>query len=261
MVASAAIVGFSLGYAAAYVARLVHVAFLEAVIVGILGGSLILFTALFVQAPPRGWISVACVVLGMAGWFGLQTSDYRHTLKQLTQRGLDPGLQTLSVHEIELITTPEQRARLQNDATAIFHDALRQRTGTTGLWGFVRLRWQNGLVIMRVGTKTLRGKLPSSLVLASQVLSVLLSVLLAWMVLRRIGWALQCVSCKRYISRRGSQETSSEESSATPETVWSPHAEVEESDWTDEELAEIALTAEVQDPEPIVCPYCKTIQS
>jgi len=256
LVGTALLVGTMTGYAAGYLGRLVHIAFLEAAIVGMLGASLLLFLALFTQAPPRGWVPLACIMLGLGGWLGNQLNDYRYTRQQLTRKGLDPGLQSISVNDFELLTTPEQRARLQNDAMLVFQDALAQRTGSSGLWGFVKLKWQQGLIISRFGDHTVRGAVPPYLVAASQAFSIVLSVLLAWLVLKRISWALQCVSCGRYISRQAPKDQDEDDASET----WDPSAAAEETELTDEELTELALSPEEETRGPLCCPYCEAVQ-
>jgi hypothetical protein len=192
------VVGFLLGVSAAYVERFFSVLLLDALLVGILGGSALLFLALLMHAP-SGIVPLCCLLLGLLGAAGHRAGDYRYTLRSLGLSEADPGLSELSAAEIEGAFPKGVLQRARAEVEAEYQRRLEVETGHRGLVGHIMLRTRGGVVLAGVGSSRFRAPVPPVAVVLGWLLSFAASVLLCWLVLRRLDWAPRCEGCGRLV--------------------------------------------------------------
>ncbi len=182
-----ALIGFLLGYSYAYVGRFVQLLFLDAVLIGLFGGSLLLFVALVRRIHFARWLSATCVTVGLMGWMGMQAGEHR-IAKRVFDRMGDPIAQESASGQ----TMIEQSEK----AEAI----------SEGWFPYAKWRAERGLVITRVGPRIARAKIPAEAVFLTQALSMVLAMFLCWLVLRRLGWVEICSETGRFVPIRRSEE-------------------------------------------------------
>lgn len=193
-----AVVGFLLGVSAAYVERFFSLLLLDALLVGILGGSALLFLALLMHAPPRVVVP-CCLLLGILGAVGHRVGDYRYTIRSFGLAEADPGLAGLSASEIEGAFSRDVLQRARASVAEEYQRRLESETGRRGLLGHVILRTRGGVVLAGAGSARFRAPVPPVAVVLGWLLSFAVSVLLCWLVLRRLDWAPRCERCGRLV--------------------------------------------------------------
>ena len=198
LVLCAAAVGFLTGFAAAYVERFFSVLLLDALLVGMLSGSSLLFVGLLLHAPARV-VTVCCLLVGLAGAAGHRLGDYRYTLRSLSLTEADPGLSGLAGVELENTFPEDVVRRARAEVAEAYQQRLAAETGRRGIPGHVVLRTREGVVLAGAGHAHLRAPVPPVAVVLGWLLSFALSVLLCWLVLRRLGWVPRCEACDRLV--------------------------------------------------------------
>jgi hypothetical protein len=190
----ASLVGGLLGYSVAYLGRLIHIMFFDAVLVGLMGGSLVLFYALLRHIKPGRWLLSLCLLLGILGWYGQIYGEYRFTQRAVSRSGGDDAAETLGLEANE-----EAQAR----ALEGFEKMLEKETGHQGLQGYILFRWQRGLFALGLGPNKSRISMPMGAAATLDFLKIFIAMGLAFLVLRRLVWVKSCPECGRYLESRG----------------------------------------------------------
>ncbi len=186
-----ALVGFLLGYSYAYIGRFVQLLFLDAILIGLFGGALLLFVALIRHINFARWLSATCVTVGLMGWLGMQAGEHRIAKRVFARMG-DPISQETASGDTML--------ELSEKAEAL----------SEGWFPYAKWRAERGLMITRVGPRIARVKIPAEAVFLTQALSMVLAIFLCWLVLRRLGWVEICPETGRFIPIRRSDEEDEE---------------------------------------------------
>jgi hypothetical protein len=200
----------------AYMGRLIQILFLDAVLIGLFGGSLTLFYALLRHIHPGRWLLSVCFLLGLAGWLGHAYGDYRFTQRSVSRSGGDAVIETVGVERLEPLLDEGKLKEMRARALVIFEDKLEEKTGRRGLRGFIQYRWQNGMVALGLGPNKSRIPLPESAVVLGEILGIFLSMGMAILVLRRLAWVPTCPSCGRYLEKPSEGEQSNTEDGTAP---------------------------------------------
>lgn len=195
------LLGFLLGYSMAYLGRLVHIIFLDATLIGLLGGSLALFYALLRHIHPGRWLLSTCLLIGALGWYGQIYGEYRFTQRSVSHSAGDPVIETIGLEKLEPILDPVALSKKQKEALEVFERKLEEETGHRGLQGFLLYRWQKGMVALGIGPNKSRLSLPTGASAALDLLKLFLSMGLAFLTLRRLAWVKSCPECNRYLER------------------------------------------------------------
>ncbi len=198
LVLLAAVIGLLTGVAAAFVERFFSVLLLDALLVGILGGSALLFLGLLLHAPARV-VAVCCLLLGLGGAAGHRAGDYHYTLRSLGLTEADPGLGGLTGAELEETFPADLVRRARAQVEEAYQQRLFAETGRRGLLGHVMMRTREGVILAGAGHAHLRAPLPPVAVVLGWLLSFAASMLLGWLVLRRLAWVPRCEGCGRLV--------------------------------------------------------------
>lgn len=196
---AAAALGVGLGYGAALVSRILGLIFLEAALVGLLGGAALLLVALLFGVRSLAAAAFACFLLAVAGWGGQRLGDYRYDRRAAVIAGGDPAIAMLTAEERAALFEPTDLAARRAAAAEAFDADLVARTGRAGLWGHVQARWTEGVVVARAFGWSARAPLPPIAVALGQAASALASMGLAWLALRRLAWVARCAACGRLL--------------------------------------------------------------
>jgi len=191
--ASGGLLGFGLGYGVAYIGRLFNFFLLDAALIGVLGGAILLLVGLAARIRPGKLLVVGCVVFTFASWVGQRSGEYRFALRAHTRASL--MVLEESGEELDVAS----RARAQKDARSFFENNIKNETGLTGIWGYMEQQWTRGVLLLRFGGWSQRIPLPLTAVLMGQVLSSLAAFLITWMLIRRLEWLARCVLCGRVL--------------------------------------------------------------
>lgn len=196
------LLGFLMGYSMAYLGRLIHIMFFDAVLVGLMGGSLVLFYALLRHIKPGRWLLSVCLILGVLGWYGHSYGEYRFEQRAQSRSGGDTVAETLGL---------EATAEAQATALENFEKALEEETGHRGLQGFILSRWKRGMIVMGLGPNKSHISMPMGAAAALDLLKIFIAMGLAFLVLRRLVWVKSCLVCGRYLETTVESDSDSEE--------------------------------------------------
>jgi len=179
---AASLLGFALGYGVAYISRLFNFFLLDAAIIGVLGGAVLLLAGLASRVRPGKVLILACVLFTFASWVGQRMGEYRFALRAHARAAI------LVVEESGESLDFERRKAVVQESKRLFEQNLMEESGKTGVWAYMEQQWSRGVLLLRLGSWSQRIPLPLTAVLMGQVLSSLVAFLLAWMLVRRLEW-------------------------------------------------------------------------
>jgi len=188
------LLGLSLGYGVAYVGRLFNFFFLDALLLGVLGGAILLLIGLWARVRPGSILVIGCIVFALASWAGQRAGEYRFALRTHMRTAV------LVLEESGDALNKEEREKVQEEARRFFDRSVKGDSGEKGMWGYMEQQWSRGVLLLRFGGWSQRIPLPLTAVLIGQVLSTLGAFLIAWMIVRRLQWLSVCALCGRPIS-------------------------------------------------------------
>ncbi len=191
--------GLGMGVAAASVGRWFNLLFLDGAIIGLFGGSVLLFFALWRHIHPGRLLALSCLFLAASGIVGLKLEERRTALRSGPLVTGDATLDALSETEVAELVGPDRLEELRAERAKAFETRILAETGRGGLWGFFLWQTGQGVVAWRLFGSIVRLPLPRMAAILGMTLSLLLAALLAWIVLRRLGWLPTCRRCGRYL--------------------------------------------------------------